>query len=120
MNNTNTKARSGAVLICVLACLCVVIAMVMSTLQSSLRGRKEVRQQRQLLQTELLCQAGVQRAVRQMAMSAKYQGETWTPKLEIPSFEFVVVEIRTEDSVESPKSIRVEVVATAPTGVKAG
>lgn len=115
MNNTNSKSRSGTVLICVLACLGVVLAMVMSTLQSSLRGRNEVRMQRQLVQTELLCEAGVQRAVRQIAKSPKYQGEKWMPKLSIPSFEFVVVEIRTEESVELPQSIRVEVVATLST-----
>lgn len=115
MKKATLKSRSGTVLICVLACLGVVITLVMTTIQSSLRGRLEVRMQRQLIQTELLCEAGVQRAVRQFGKSQKYQGETWLPKLGTRSFENAMVEIRLEPSEEDAQSKHVEVIATLAT-----
>ena len=118
MNNKNPKSRSGTVLICVLACLGVVIALVMSTVQSSLRGRREVRLQRQLVQTELLCEAGVQRAVKKLTISPDYHGEKWMPKLGITSFAFVLIEIRTKASSDDPRSLRVEVIATLATSTE--
>ncbi len=112
MKKATSKSRSGAVLICVLACLGIVITLVMTTVQSSLRGRREVRMQRQLIQTELLCEAGVQRAVRQFGKSKEYQGETWRPKLGNRSFENATIEIRIGPSQEDTQSMRAEVVAT--------
>ena len=92
MNQSNP--RRGTVLICVLACLGVVIAFVLCTTQSSLRGRREVRMQRQLLQTDLLCEAGVLRAKQQFNKSPDYVGEKWTPNLGVASFEYASIEIR--------------------------
>ena len=112
MSKTNSKTRSGTVLICVLVCLGVVIALIMSTIQFSLRGRREVRMQRQLVQTGLLCEAGVQRAMHQLKNSPAYKGEKWMPKLGIASFEYAAIEIRTEASAEADQPLRVEVIAT--------
>lgn len=112
MKETNSKSRSGAVLICVLACLGIVITLVMTTVQSSLRGRREVRMQRQLIQTEILCEAGVQRAVRQFGKSKDYKGETWLPNLGNQSFENATIEIRIGPSQEDTQSMRVEVIAS--------
>ncbi len=108
----NSKARKGTVLVCVLACLGIVIAMVMSTVQSALRGRNVVRMQQQLLQTELLCEAGVKRAAQQLSKSSAYRGEKWVPKSSIASFEFAVIEIKLEPSPEGNKSLRAEVIAS--------
>ena len=118
MNKKNSKSRTGTVLICVLACLGVVIALIMSTVQSSLRGRHEVRLQRQLVQTELLCEAGVQRAVKKLTISPDYLGEKWMPKLGIPSFDLALIEIRTKASSDDPKTLGVEVVATLATSTE--
>lgn len=112
MNQRKSRSRSGAVLICVLACLGVVIALVLTSIQSSLRGRKEVRMQRHLLQTELLCEAGVQRAVQQLKTTPEYKGEQWFPKLGTASFENAVIEIRIEPSTEEANSLRAVVIAT--------
>lgn len=106
------KHRSGAVLICVLACLGIVIAMVMSTVQSSLRGRLAARQQKQLLQTEHLCEAGVKRAVQQFAKSNAYRGETWAPKSAIESFRWAIVEIKIAPTPENSESLTIDVVAS--------
>ena len=107
-----SKARTGTVLVCVLACLGIVIAMVMSTVQSALRGRIVVRMQQQLLQTDLLCEAGVKRAVQQLSKSSEYRGEKWVPKSSIASFEFAVIEIKLESSLEDKRSLRAEVIAS--------
>lgn len=112
MNQLKSRSRSGSVLICVLACLGVVIALVMTTMQSSLRGRREVRMQRQLIQTEFLCEAGVQRAVQQLKKSPEYQGEKWLPKLGSTSFGIAAIEIRIEPSKEAVNTLRAEVIAT--------
>ena len=114
MNPNSSKAnkRTGVVLICVLACLGIVISMVMVTLQSSLRARNAIRLQRQLLQTELLCEAGVKRAVQQFEKSDAYRGETWHPNSVALSFEHAVIEIKLQPSAESAKSILAEVVAS--------
>ncbi len=112
MNQVKSRSRSGTVLICVLACLGIVIALVMTTMQSSLRGRREVRMQRQLIQTEFLCEAGVQRAVQQLKRSPEYKGEKWFPKLGSTSFGNAAIEIRIEPSQEVVNTLRAEVFAT--------
>lgn len=112
MNQMKSRSRSGTILICVLACLGIVIALVMTTVQSSLRGRREVRMQRQLIQTEFLCEAGVQRAVQQLKKSPEYKGEKWFPKLGSTSYENAEIEIRIEPSSEVVNTLRAEVIAT--------
>ena len=112
MNRLKSKSRSGTILICVLACLGVVTVLVMSMLQSSLRARREVRMQLQLNQTEFLCEAGVQRAVKRLNESPNYQGEKWLPKLGPASFENAAIEIRIEPVRDAANRIRVEVIAT--------
>ena len=112
MNHRKSNTRSGAVLICVLACLGIVTVLVMTTIQSSLRGRREVRMQRQLIQTELLCEAGVRRAVQQLKKFPEYKGEKWLPKLGTTSYEHAAIEIRIEPAKENANSLRAEVVAS--------
>ncbi len=109
---SQSESRAGTVLICVLACLVIVIAMVMTTVQSAIRGRVEVRKQRQLLQTELLCEAGVKRAVEQIRKSVEYRGEKWIPKYLSSFFEHAVIEIKIEPSLDDANSMRAEIVAS--------
>ena len=113
MNHRNqSNPRVGTVLICVLACLGVVIAFVLSTTQSSLRGRREVRMQRQLLQTDLLCEAGVLRAKQQFNKSSDYVGEKWTPDLAVTSFDYASVEIRIKPMSGEANQRQAEVIAS--------
>ena len=112
MNQMKSRSRSGTILICVLVCLGIVITLVMTTMQSSLLGRREVRMQRQLIQTEFLCEAGVQRAVQQLKKTPEYKGEKWFPKLGSTSFENAVIEIRLEPSTDAINTLRAEVIAT--------
>lgn len=81
MTHSPRRSRSGTVLILVLACLVVVTALIGSATQAALRGRQAARIQKQLRQTELLCEAGVLRAAQQLRKSTRYEGEQWTPRL---------------------------------------
>ncbi|MCH7753247.1 MAG: hypothetical protein IH898_13990, partial [Planctomycetes bacterium] len=70
--------RQASILFCVLACMVVAMALVVSTTRSALRARREVRTLRQLRQVELVLEAGIQRAARQLTSDAEYRGEIWT------------------------------------------
>jgi len=67
----------GAVLVVALVSMFVVMAMIGSMLQGTLRARKHLHVQRDLRQTELLLQAGADRAAFRLANEAAYRGETW-------------------------------------------
>lgn len=72
--------RTGTLVVCVMVCLLVASTMVATTTQSALRSRRDVRLRQQLRQTELLLDAGVHRASRQLKIDADYRGEEWLPK----------------------------------------
>ena len=93
MKRTERSARKGVILICVIACLAVSTVLVALVVQSSLRGRREARLQLQLRQTELLCEAGVMRAAKQLENSESYLGEQWRPELNLENYHDAVVDI---------------------------
>jgi len=70
--------RSGAVLVASLVCLLIVMAMLGSMLQGTLRSRRQMHVHRDLLQCELLLQAGAERAAIRFAQDPDYRGETWS------------------------------------------
>ena len=109
-DSIGSTARKGTILICVLACLAVISAAITMTAQSALRSRNEVRSQRQLLQTQFLCEAGVLRAKQQLQKLSSYSGEEWSPSIS-PSFnERAIISIQIETIADA--SIRlVKVVA---------
>ena len=111
MNKIHRKSRGGALLICVLVCLLVASAMVTATTRSALQARRNVRLQRQMRQTELLLDAGVLRAARQLQLSGEYEGETWRPKDALDRFDNPLVEIRISAGEKKDNSSRVEVIA---------
>ncbi len=85
--------RQGVVLVCVIACLAVATAIVGYTVQASLRMRRESRMQLQLRQAELLCEAGVRRAVAKLAADRQFAGEQWLPDLDAKREREAVVSI---------------------------
>jgi hypothetical protein len=86
MRFANVQQRQGTVIVCVLACLAIAAALSALMIQSALQGRREARLQCQLRQTELLCEAGVLRAVQQLKNSEGYEGEEWEPELNLPAY----------------------------------
>lgn len=98
----------GTVLVCVLACLAIVTATIAMTAQSALRIRNEARTQRQLLQTQFLCDAGMLRAKQQLQAVPSYSGEEWSPNLSPTSFEKVFITIQVEPSdLDSTRMVKV-------------
>lgn len=73
----NCRQRRGSVLVAALVCLLVVMTMLGSMLQGALRARRQLHAERDLRQTELLLQAGVDRAAFRFAGETDYRGETW-------------------------------------------
>jgi hypothetical protein len=60
-----------------LVCLLVVMSILSGMLQNALRARRELHAERDRRQTELLLEAGFDRAAEALRHSAEYRGETW-------------------------------------------
>ena len=69
--------RSGMVLIVALVCLLILTSIIGTMLQTSLRSRRQLHSQRDLVQCELLLQAGLNRAAFRLSGESDYEGETW-------------------------------------------
>jgi hypothetical protein len=65
-------------LVVALACMAIVMAIVGVMLQGALRARRQLHVERDLRQSELLLDAGLDRAAFQLSQSSSYEGETWT------------------------------------------
>lgn len=73
--------RQGSVLVCIIACMIVVTAIAAASIQATLRARRETKIDLQVVQVELLCQAGILRARTQADSNKDYRGEQWKPSL---------------------------------------
>lgn len=89
-------SRRGTVLVCVLACLGIVTAVVATATQFALRGRAEMRVQRQRIQVDYLCEAGILRAKKQLEGSADYVGEQWCPNMPESIVDRASIDIRVQ------------------------
>ncbi len=79
-----------------MACLLVGILISSVAVQTALRGRREARLQRQLAQTQWLCEGGLVRAAAALRKSPDYTGETWQPDLATEPMRDAVVEIKVQ------------------------
>lgn len=77
MKDDRRDCRSGAVLVAALVSMLIVMGMIATLLQGTLRARRQLHTQRDVRQTELLLQAGVDRAASRLAHDASFSGETW-------------------------------------------
>jgi Tfp pilus assembly protein PilX len=77
MTRANPSARRGTVLIVALVCLLIGMTLVCALLQGTLRARRQLRVERDRRQTELLLQAGLDRAALRLAKETDYRGESW-------------------------------------------
>ncbi|MEQ1829611.1 MAG: prepilin-type N-terminal cleavage/methylation domain-containing protein [Pirellula sp.] len=100
------KRNRGVTLVAVLVAVGLLMVMMSVTLGWALRNRREARKQLLLTQTTWLCEAGLQRAIRQSIEDSNYQGEQWQPGLpEFPRHESWI-QISVESSPTS-KSIKI-------------
>lgn len=68
--------RRGTILIVALLCLLVIMSLLGTMLLAALQSTRQLHAERDLRQCELLLQAGVERALTQLAEQPDYQGET--------------------------------------------
>jgi hypothetical protein len=73
----NRHHRSGLMIVAALVCLLVVTSIVGSMLKGALRARRELHTERDRRQTELLIDAGADRAVARLAAELDFRGDTW-------------------------------------------
>jgi hypothetical protein len=71
------RPRRGAVLVAALVCMLVVMMILGSMFQGVVRAHRQLHRERDLRQTELLLQAGCDRAAVQLLNTDDYHGETW-------------------------------------------
>ena len=110
------RRRSGMVLIAALVCLLILTGMIGTMLQTSLRARRQLRTERELIQCKLLLQAGMDRAAFRLSSDSEYAGETWEVPAEAlaGSGEGQVTIEASRESDDEPWSVRV--VAEYPLG----
>lgn len=102
--------RGASMVVVVLTCLLVSSALVRAMTLATIRARRMAGTELQLLQTELLLDAGILRAARQLQNDPAYQGETWQPRTELEQFGQGRVEIRVRPAEETQTQL-VEVTA---------
>jgi hypothetical protein len=109
------------VLAVALVCLLIVMGLLAGMLKGALRERRQMRQERDLRQTELLVEAGADRAAVRLAADDGYDGETWN----VPAEEIiglgagqVLIEVTRDASAEDREDAPwlVRIVAEYPLG----
>lgn len=69
--------RRGLVLTAALVCLVVSMAIIGTMLKAALTARRQLHTERDVRQTELLLQAGFDRAASRLATDSAFAGDTW-------------------------------------------
>ncbi|MEM8665905.1 MAG: hypothetical protein AAGG48_00210 [Planctomycetota bacterium] len=87
------KRNGGVLAVCTLVCLMVTATVMAITIQSALRYRRQTRLEQQMVQTDFLLDAGIQRALQKLETQADYEGESWTPAGELTRFGEATVQI---------------------------
>lgn len=80
MRRARRTRRSGAILIVALVAVAIFTSLAATNIRSVLRHRQGVKSERDLIQTQLLCDAGCDRAVTQFTEDPSYSGELWLDK----------------------------------------
>ncbi|MEM7558128.1 MAG: hypothetical protein AAF394_03320 [Planctomycetota bacterium] len=106
------QARSGAILICVLACLIVVTSLIAHSLQRATRTRREAKTYQRVVQAEWLVDLGVQTARAKLMSDTAYRGETLALERYQIHGRTAQVEIKIDAPAEIAGRLKVQVVAT--------
>ena len=77
LRRRSRRPRRGSVLVAALVCMLVVMMILGIMFQGVVRAHRQLHRERDLRQTELLLQAGCDRAAFQLSNANDYHGETW-------------------------------------------
>jgi type II secretory pathway component PulK len=94
MRRTKPSKRSGAVLIVALVAITIFAALAATNIRSLLRHRQSVKTERDMVQVQLLSDAGCDRAASMFATDPGYTGEVWLDQLNPSTGHRVRVAIR--------------------------
>ena len=109
--------RGAALLVVVLTCLLVVSGIARAMTHNTIRCRRAARTELQMRQTELLLDAGILRAARQLNVDPEYHGESWQPGSAFDQFGQPRVEIRVSaNPSDAPMRMIVVVASFSKTG----
>ena len=109
MKRVNKRRHQGYLLVGVMVCLAIASTIALLSIQSSLRSRRQLRQEECVEQARWLLDAGVNRAAAQLMRSPEYQGEIWkvTPELSSCPDATVVITVNESANADSLRSITV-------------
>jgi len=88
--------RSGATLIVALVAVAIFTSLAATNIRSVLRHRQAVKSERNMIQTQLLCEAGCDRAASMFASNREYAGEVWLDQQDPSTGLVTKVDIRME------------------------
>jgi len=71
------RSRNGAILIVALVAVAIFTSLSVTNIRSILQHRQTVKSERDLIQAQLMCDAGCDRAATRFAADRNYQGEVW-------------------------------------------
>ena len=91
----------------VLLCLLIVVSLAGTMLQAAVRARRQLQTERDFRQTELLLQAGLERAAYRLAAEPDYRGETWEPASQASAGQGRIAIQTTPSSVSGPWQVNV-------------
>ena len=110
MMNRRRNQQKGYILIGVLACLSLIMALIAVAMQSALRTRMEVRKHHVVAQTQLLCEAGLQRGLSKWRANSAYVGESWAPSIPEYPGHVAKIEISILDGSSSSPKVQVSAI----------
>jgi type II secretory pathway component PulK len=88
--------RSGATLIVALVAVAIFTSLAATNIRSVLRHRQAVKSERNMIQTQLLCEAGCDRVASMFASNREYAGEVWLDQQDPSTGLVTKVDIRME------------------------
>jgi len=77
MSKPKASRRSGAILIVALVAVAIFTSLAATNIRWVLRHQQTVKSERDLIQVQLLCDAGCDRAAGRLSSDAGYTGEVW-------------------------------------------
>ncbi len=103
--------RRGTILIAVLVCMGIATTILLGAVQSSLRQRRQMRQELQMEQTKWLLDASVGRAISRLQKQPGYDGETLLVAPALEKYSTATLEIAVVREDQPDNRIRAQVKA---------
>lgn len=109
------SGRRGTILVIAMIALLIVTMLGAALLQTAVASLRQVHREQQILQAELLADAGCQRAVALLEESAEYRGDDWqVPAEQLKSASPAIVRIRVQKPEPGNMAFQVESIAEYP------